>query len=96
MDFIHSLNRKQQYTGIPTVFQLEKIWNVGTCPTNHSLISVLDTVWLVTDDNNDLARGLTHLKGLTKLEHLGLQGTLVTDAGVAELKKALPKCIIAK
>ena len=36
--------------------------------------------------------GLVHLKGLTKLEDLNLIGTQVTAAGVAELKKALPKC----
>jgi len=31
---------------------------------------------------------------LQKLERLELQGTKVTDAGVAELKKALPNCEI--
>ena len=38
--------------------------------------------------------GLAHLKGLTKLKHLGLAGAPVTDAGVAELKKVLPNCNI--
>jgi len=37
---------------------------------------------------------LVHLKGLTKLFHLNLSDTQVTDTGVAELKKALPKCNI--
>ena len=36
--------------------------------------------------------GLVHLKDLTKLTTLILAGTSVTKAGVAELKKALPKC----
>ena len=36
--------------------------------------------------------GLVHLKGLPNLELLNLIGTQVTAAGVAELKKALPKC----
>ena len=36
--------------------------------------------------------GLVHLAGLTKPEELYLYDTQVTDAGVAELKKALPKC----
>ena len=40
--------------------------------------------------------GLVHLKGLTGLKDLGLYGTKVTNAGVAELKKALPKCKIEK
>ena len=35
-----------------------------------------------------------HLKGLTNLQKLYLP-TKVTDAGIAELKKALPKCSIA-
>ncbi len=38
--------------------------------------------------------GLEHLTGLTKLETLWLDDTQVTDTGVAELKKVLPKCSI--
>ncbi len=34
--------------------------------------------------------GLVYLKGLTKLSTLWLSQTQVTDAGVAELQKALP------
>ena len=40
--------------------------------------------------------GLTHLKGLKALTYLGLNRTQITDAGVAELQKALPKCKITK
>ena len=36
--------------------------------------------------------GLVHLAGLTALERLWLADTQVTDAGVAELQKALPNC----
>ncbi|HIE98042.1 MAG TPA: hypothetical protein EYQ63_13760 [Fuerstia sp.] len=36
--------------------------------------------------------GLEHLKGLTKLNFLDLNVTQVTDAGLAEIKAALPKC----
>jgi hypothetical protein len=36
--------------------------------------------------------GLAHLKALTNLTQLSLDGTQVTDAGVADLRKALPKC----
>jgi hypothetical protein len=35
--------------------------------------------------------GLVHLKGLTKLIELALNGTQVTDTGVEELERALPK-----
>jgi len=38
--------------------------------------------------------GLVHLKGLTKLRELDLNVTQITDAGVGELKKALPNCQI--
>jgi len=38
--------------------------------------------------------GLVHLKGLTNLKILILADTQVTGAGVAEPKKALPKCRI--
>ena len=34
--------------------------------------------------------GLMHLKGLTNLEFLYLDGTQVTDAGVRKLQAALP------
>jgi hypothetical protein len=37
-----------------------------------------------------------HLKGLTNLQELSLYYTKVTDAGVANLQKALPNCKIAK
>ena len=40
--------------------------------------------------------GLVHLKGLTRLETLTLGGTKITEAGVAELQKALPNCKISK
>jgi hypothetical protein len=38
--------------------------------------------------------GLEHLKALTKLQKLGLRGTKVTAQGIAEFKKARPKCNI--
>ena len=38
--------------------------------------------------------GLVHLKGLTELETLSMDETQVTEVGVAEPKKALPKCDI--
>ena len=38
--------------------------------------------------------GLVHLKGLTNLQELDLEDTQATDAGIAELQKALPNCKI--
>jgi internalin A len=40
--------------------------------------------------------GLQELAGLNNLQTLGLDGTRSTDAGVAELRKALPKCNIQR
>jgi RNA polymerase sigma factor (sigma-70 family) len=40
--------------------------------------------------------GLRHLTGLKKLAGLRLHGTKVTDAGVAELKKSLPRLRVGK
>ena len=40
--------------------------------------------------------GLVHLKGLTGLQVLFLMNTKVTDAGVADLQKALPNCRVRK
>jgi hypothetical protein len=38
--------------------------------------------------------GLVHLKGLTKLRALKLNGTNVTAGGVKQLQQALPNCKI--
>jgi hypothetical protein len=38
--------------------------------------------------------GLEHLKGLKNLKAVNLRATKVTDAGVADLQKALPNCKI--
>ena len=63
------------------------------------------------DGTKITAAGLAHLKGLTSLQKLNLGGTRlrllkiigdkrfgskVTDAGIADLKKALPNCKITK
>ena len=44
----------------------------------------------------EVDEGLVHLKRLTNLESHYLSDTKVTDAGVAELQQALPKCKILK
>ena len=41
-----------------------------------------------------VAAGLVHLKGLNVLQILNLCETQATDAGVADLQKALPNCKI--
>jgi Leucine-rich repeat (LRR) protein len=53
----------------------------------HTRISLEN--WRITN------AGLEHLKGLTKLRVLYLSDTQITDAGVAELQKALPDCEIS-
>ncbi len=40
--------------------------------------------------------GLVHLKGLRSLRSLDLSGTKVTDAGVADLQRALPNLEIIR
>jgi hypothetical protein len=48
----------------------------------------LEFIWL----NNTLVTdsGLAKLKGLTRLKTLKLDGTPVTDVGVAEMESAMP------
>ena len=41
-------------------------------------------------------KGLEHLKGLTSLRELNVRQTKVTDAGVANLRKSLPKLKITR
>ena len=40
--------------------------------------------------------GLVHLKALTRLQDLSFGRNKITDAGVADLQKALPNCKIVK
>ena len=40
--------------------------------------------------------GLVHLKALTRLQDLSFGHNKITDAGVADLQKALPNCVIQK
>ena len=40
--------------------------------------------------------GLVHLKEMTSLEMLWLHGTQITDAGIAELRTALPDCKVTQ
>ena len=61
------------------------VWTQHQCP---ALIHRYNTQ--VTDAS------LEHFKGLTNLQELALHGTQVTDAGVTELKKALPNCQISR
>jgi hypothetical protein len=53
----------------------------------------LSYLWL--DGTKVSDAGLEHLKELKKLRSLTLRKTTVTEKGIAELKKALPKCGIA-
>ena len=39
---------------------------------------------------------MEHIKGMTNLQGINIGGTQVGDAGVADLKKALPNCTIIK
>lgn len=41
-------------------------------------------------------KGLVHVKGMKNLETLNLVGTKVTDKGVADLQKALPRLFIIR
>jgi hypothetical protein len=43
-----------------------------------------------------VAAGLRELAGLMNLQELNLSKTMVTDAGVAELRKALPKLHVSR
>jgi hypothetical protein len=53
----------------------------------------LQKLWIPGNDQITDA-GLVHLKGLTNLECLDVKWTKVTEAGVKDLQKALPKCAI--
>ena len=53
-------------------------------------------VTILNMDNTQITdEGLKELAKLQKLESLSVIGTKVTKAGVAELKKALPNCLIS-
>ena len=65
----------------------------------HYLAAVKSPTTLRLNSWNVTDAGLVHLKDLTNLDHLYLEGTYlpgtqVTDAGIAKLQQALPKCTI--
>ena len=71
----------------------------GTQVTDFSLANLTDLnriKVLYLNDTQVTDAGLKHLAGLKGLTHLDLDKTQVTDAGVAELQKALPKCVIQR
>jgi hypothetical protein len=41
-------------------------------------------------------KGVPHLKALQSLQKVDLRGTKVSRAGVAEIEKALPRCVVFK
>ena len=51
-----------------------------------------ELTWLVLMDTKLTDAGLRHLHRLTKLGRLDVEGTLVTEVGVADLKRVLPNC----
>ena len=51
-----------------------------------------ELTWLVLMDTKLTDAGLRHFHRLKKLGRLDLEGTAVTDVGVAELKRVLPGC----
>jgi len=53
-----------------------------------------DKVVEVDDLSKITDTGLVHLKGMTNLQELFIDDTKITDASVAELKKALPNSYI--
>jgi hypothetical protein len=40
--------------------------------------------------------GLKHLKGLSRLRYLNLNGTLVTEEGIADLRRAIPGLTVVR
>jgi hypothetical protein len=57
----------------------------------------LKTVEYIFLNNTPLTdSGLARLSALTKLKQVKLEGTQVTDAGVVELKRALPGLKISR
>jgi hypothetical protein len=69
----------------------------GTClQSSHEDLKELTKLQSLNLPEQITDAGFDHLKGLTNLTDLYLLGTQVTDAGVAELKKALPNCEIQR
>lgn len=87
------------------LIQLQSLSSLGglnlsqTSITDDDLepLTGLETLTMLMLGHNEIGisdAGLEHLKRLTNLEHLSLQGTKVTEAGIHELKEALPDCDI--
>ena len=66
----------------------------GTIGTDLAQLKGLENINGLHLGNKITDAGLKHLKGLTNLTELVLSTNKVTDAGVADLQKALPNCEI--
>lgn len=58
----------------------------------ESISQFNELTWLVLMDTKLTDAGLRHFHRLKKLGRLDVEGTSVTEVGVAELKRALPHC----
>ena len=76
------------------VTELEKL-GATIIPNAQGEIVIVD--FNNTQDKTQVTdAGLVHLKVMTGLRRLDLNDTQATDAGVEDLKKALPQCTISK
>ena len=89
-------NEQQPKEGQPSaeaeeeaIAALEQLGGTIGKDANGNIVSLSLIGTTITD------AGLVHLKRLTKLQRLVLDFTKVTDAGVADLQKALPNCKIS-
>ncbi len=59
---------------------------------DQPVLKAVGAIWMLQAKDTDLR----HLRRLTKLQELNLSETKVTDAGIADLKRALPNLRVSK
>jgi hypothetical protein len=82
-DFFYNVRRI--YAGLSSLSDTD-VMHLDVVPT----LEYLETSRAITD------AGLIHLRGLKNLKELDLNGSVVSDAGVAKLQQALPNCKITR
>jgi hypothetical protein len=86
------IRRNEQGEVVEVVFNFNDITDAGLVHLKG--LTKLQALRIGGFGSENTNAGLEHLRALTELQMLHLMFTKITDAGITDLKKALPNCKI--